>query len=64
MEKQSLNPERNQQLIGSAAGAPAGASRAGNSRLKEKNMADWFSMFAELDPLSNPDNIGSNRDCL
>ena len=42
-----------QQRIGGGAAA---------SRQKERAMADWYSMFAELDPLANP--IGSSKDCL
>ena len=54
---------------GSAAGAPkapnSGSGRSGKK--KEKDIAEWFSLFAELDPLSNPDQLGgpaSNKDCL
>jgi hypothetical protein len=25
---------------------------------KKRNMSEWFSLFADLDPLSNPDAIG------
>ena len=34
---------------------------------RDKDIAQWFSLFAELDPLSNPDSLGghqANKDCL
>ena len=37
-------------------GAPAG-SGAG----KSKDMSQWFSLFADLDPLANPDDVGSQK---
>ncbi|XP_053705346.1 islet cell autoantigen 1-like [Synchiropus splendidus] len=40
---------------GSAPTAPAGAS---------KDMSAWFDLFADLDPLSNPDAIGRSEDEL
>ena len=33
-----------------------------SNKQKEQAMADWYSMFAELDPLANP--VGNNKDCL
>jgi len=37
-------------------GVPAGS---GNG--KSKDMSEWFSLFADLDPLANPDDVGSQH---
>jgi hypothetical protein len=31
---------------------------------QKAEMSAWFNLFAELDPLSNPDAIGRNNDDL
>ena len=51
----------------SLAGQPmSGAAVATSATSREKDIAQWFSLFAELDPLSNPDKLGAgtNKDCL
>ena len=64
-----------QQNLMSTAGSSSAASSSGQTaqqqreggnaaatKQKERAMADWYSMFAELDPLANP--VGSSKDCL
>ena len=28
---------------------------------KSSEMSEWFSLFADLDPLANPDNVGQQK---
>jgi hypothetical protein len=44
----------------------SGTSAGGRPRAAQ-DMSQWFSLFADLDPLANPDSVGgrqNNRDCL
>ena len=36
------------------------APKASSSSTKTKDMSQWFSLFADLDPLANPDAIGKS----
>ena len=36
------------------------APKASSSSTKNKDMSQWFSLFADLDPLANPDAIGKS----
>ena len=50
-----------------AAAALTGHLPAAGQPASAKDIAQWFSLFAELDPLSNPDSLGgqqANKDCL
>jgi hypothetical protein len=45
----------------------SGQSAGGRPRGAAQDMSQWFSLFADLDPLANPDSVGgrqNNRDCL
>ncbi|XP_061641172.1 islet cell autoantigen 1-like [Phyllopteryx taeniolatus] len=43
---------------------PASASVANATAGKSRDMSAWFNLFADLDPLSNPDAIGRSADEL
>lgn len=47
----------------SSGGAPSAMSGAQPSSGggKNKDMSQWFSLFADLDPLANPDDVGSQK---
>lgn len=54
------------QIFQTGLGTAASATKTGSASSRDKDIAQWFSLFAELDPLSNPDNVGqrANKDCL
>ena len=45
---------------GGAASAMPGAQPSSGGG-KNKDMSQWFSLFADLDPLANPDDVGSQK---
>merc|ERR1711892_581163 len=47
----------------SSGGAPSGMPGAQPSAASSKNkdMSQWFNLFADLDPLANPDSVGSQK---
>eukprot|EP00111_Clytia_hemisphaerica_P000168 TCONS_00000402-protein len=42
--------------------AKASSGKPGKSGEKGKDMSAWFNLFADLDPLANPDDIGDSKD--
>ena len=53
-QRQSEQPDK------SMSGLP-GKGKGKDSKSK-KDMSNWFNLFSDLDPLANPDAIGSNKD--
>jgi len=56
-EMQQLTPK--QSMIGESAKTPP-LQKKSVAAPKGKDMSPWFDLFADLDPLSNPDAIGDN----
>eukprot|EP00092_Neocalanus_flemingeri_P053339 GFUD01062647.1.p1 GENE.GFUD01062647.1~~GFUD01062647.1.p1 ORF type:complete len:138 (-),score=46.04 GFUD01062647.1:11-424(-) len=48
---------------GASGNMPTGVSglTGGSGAGKNKDMSQWFSLFADLDPLANPDDVGSQQ---
>lgn len=61
-----LQQGQSNQIFQTGLGTAASATKTGSASSRDKDIAQWFSLFAELDPLSNPDNVGqrANKDCL
>lgn len=47
---------------GPVQGKTAGGKTAGSKKNQKADMSAWFNLFADLDPLANPDAIGRNKD--
>ena len=66
LEQQREEESRNLDLLGAlenpsnSAINSESAKKSSKSQSKNKDMSQWFSLFADLDPLANPDAIGKS----
>lgn len=58
----SQNTENNKSKDGSSPIGSSSSSKSNKEKLARKDMSAWFKLFAELDPLANPDAIENKID--